>query len=93
MQDCNIFLKFGQLISTLFFLLGEVGLMNETSQRGHTDLRFLNKQSLVDGLLNVYAIDVFWFLDEICPFIYDSALLLLTTQKIQSESGHARNWS
>ncbi len=46
---------------------------------------------LVDGLFNGYNTDVFCFLDEVCIFMYDSALLLLTMQKLQSELGQARN--
>ncbi len=91
LQDSNISLQFEQLISTLFFLHGEVGLLNEISQKGHTNLGFLNKHSSVDGLLNVYDIEIFCFLDEICLFMYNSALLLSTTQKLKSESGHASN--
>ncbi len=85
MQDINILLQLGQLIFNLFFLHGEVGLFNEMSQREHINLGFLNIHSSVDGLLNVYDVNVFCFLDDLCLFMEDSALLLLTTQKLQSE--------
>ncbi len=72
-------------------MLGEVALSKETSHRGHVDFRILKEQSLVNDLFNGYDMDVLCFFDEMCIFMYDSALLLLTTQKLQSKSGQARN--
>ncbi len=60
-----------------------MGKLND-QVRNHTmdkSMHVFYEDCLIDGSISVSDVECFCFLEEVCFFIYDIALLLLITQK------------